>query len=487
MNTVPALNGGSQGADLQGTCHQSDLEVEAGMTTNTQLAIGALLGSAVGDALGAPFEFGPAGQFTKRFPTSMLGPSTEMIGGGGFGWAPGEFTDDTQMALIIAESLLAHGGFDGADIFHRFQQWAQSAADVGSQTRSVLSAGDWQLSATEHFERTGHAAGNGSLMRATTSALFAARGSLEASIALARAQSGLTHGDPAAGWGAALYHGMIHVALQGESPIEALPDLLERLPEPHRSRYQQLLMAGTPVPGEPGNGSVWTCLAQAVRVVRQSSSFEDAMRHVCDVEGDVDTVACVTGGLAGAWFGVQSIPSRWLSHVHGRIGGTRYANHDLQRLALRLIGQEPTGLATDLPARGPVEIRPGVFAANTPGALTTPTDHAVLSLCRVEDRFAQWRHRREFFLIDQLEANPRLDDVLTDAISEIDAFRAAGIPVVVHCHAGESRTGFVLRGWMMHNEQLDAREATRQLAELWPYTRHHNTNFDDLLHQRGGV
>ena len=72
----------------------------------SQRAIGAILGSAIGDALGAPFELGPAGQFTKRFPTSALGPSTEMIGGGNFGWAPGEFTDDSQMALIIAESLL---------------------------------------------------------------------------------------------------------------------------------------------------------------------------------------------------------------------------------------------------------------------------------------------------------------------------------------------------------------------------------------------
>ena len=97
----------------------------------TQRAIGALLGSAIGDALGAPFEFGPAGQFTARFPTPALGPDTEMIGGGSFGWTRGEFTDDTQMAVIIAESLLAKGGFDGAHIYAAFQAWARSASDVG--------------------------------------------------------------------------------------------------------------------------------------------------------------------------------------------------------------------------------------------------------------------------------------------------------------------------------------------------------------------
>jgi hypothetical protein len=88
--------------------------------------------------------------------------------------------------------------------------------------------------------------------------------------------------------------------------------------------------------------------------------------------------------------------------------GRTYRNHDLQRLALRLIGERPPGLADDLPARGPLEISPGVFAANTLGALTAPNDHAVLSFCRVEDRFEDRLHRREFFLIDQLEANADL-------------------------------------------------------------------------------
>lgn len=64
---------------------------------------GALIGSVVGDALGAPFEFGPAGAFSKRFPAPARGVATEMCGGGP--WEPGEWTDDTQMALLVAESL----------------------------------------------------------------------------------------------------------------------------------------------------------------------------------------------------------------------------------------------------------------------------------------------------------------------------------------------------------------------------------------------
>ena len=81
-----------------------------------QRAVGAVLGSAVGDALGAPFEFGPAGQYSARFRESVVSDTGEMVGGGGFGWDRGEFTDDTQMATIQAESILANGGIDGADL-----------------------------------------------------------------------------------------------------------------------------------------------------------------------------------------------------------------------------------------------------------------------------------------------------------------------------------------------------------------------------------
>src|SRR3712207_6384399 len=87
-------------------------------------AAGALVGSAVGDALGAPFEFGPPGRFTARFPTPARGARTEMCGGGTLGWEPGEFTDDTQMALLVATSLVDCGGLDEADLFDRFGTWA---------------------------------------------------------------------------------------------------------------------------------------------------------------------------------------------------------------------------------------------------------------------------------------------------------------------------------------------------------------------------
>src|SRR3954451_24377000 len=113
---------------------------------------GALVGSAVGDALGAPFEFGPPGQLSKRFPSPARGAKTEMCGGGSFGWEPGEFTDDTQMALLEAGSLIECDGIDEADVFARFGDWLKAGPpDVANQTRALLgSGGPWDLAAVEH-------------------------------------------------------------------------------------------------------------------------------------------------------------------------------------------------------------------------------------------------------------------------------------------------------------------------------------------------
>ncbi|MGW9450449.1 ADP-ribosylglycohydrolase family protein, partial [Streptomyces sp. NPDC055632] len=148
--------------------------------TITDRAVGAVLGSAVGDALGAPFEFGLPGVFRERFPDGV----GELCGGGG--WDPGEATDDTQMAVLLGESLLERGGLDLPDVFDRFRRWAAAdPKDIGLQTEQVLLGGDpWNLASTLHFQVNMHAAGNGSLMRAATSAVyFAARGRAGAQVA----------------------------------------------------------------------------------------------------------------------------------------------------------------------------------------------------------------------------------------------------------------------------------------------------------------
>src|SRR5215213_10296365 len=199
---------------------------------------GALVGSAVGDALGAPFEFGPAGQFSARFPSPARGARTEMCGGGSLGWEPGEFTDDTQMALLVAESLVRRGGLDEADVFDRFRT--------------------------------------------------------EATMDAARRISALTHGDPSAGEGCAIFHELMRVALDGGDPLPAIPSALALVAAEQRARWAAVLTPSwTPADATESNGAVWPALAQAVWALRHGRGFAEVLRLVIGLGGDTDTVACV--------------------------------------------------------------------------------------------------------------------------------------------------------------------------------------------------
>ncbi|WTW92062.1 ADP-ribosylglycohydrolase family protein [Streptomycetaceae bacterium NBC_01309] len=286
-------------------------------------AQGAVVGTAVGDALGGPFEFGLPGAFSARFPHPGEGGS-EMCGGGG--WDPGEATDDTQMAVHVAESLLERGGLDLPDIFDRFQRWAAAdPKDIGLQTEAVLTNGmPWDLAAAIHFQTHMHAAGNGSLMRAATSAVYFAPAGRQASMDAARRIAALTHGDRAAWEGTAVFHELVRVALDGGDPLAALPDTLAHHVHPdHRDRYATVLAPDWhPTRATEFNGAVWPCLGSAVWALRTTDTFADAVRVAVDLGGDTDTVAAVTGGLAGAVHGVDAIPDAWTEPLHVPLPGS---------------------------------------------------------------------------------------------------------------------------------------------------------------------
>ncbi|WP_061297350.1 ADP-ribosylglycohydrolase family protein [Herbidospora cretacea] len=281
---------------------------------------GAVVGSAVGDALGAPFEFGPAGAFSARFPVS--GVENEMRGGGG--WDPGEATDDTQMAVHVAESLLERGGLDPQDVFARFQRWAaDDPKDIGLQTEDVLTRGlPWNQAAEAHYRSTHHAAGNGSLMRATTAAVYFAPQGRHATMDAARRISALTHGDPAAGEGTAIFHDLLRAALTGADPLKELPHTLAAVHADHRERYARVTSpTWHPAEATEFNGAVWPCLGSALWALRTTGGYEEAVRAAIDLGGDTDTLAAVTGALAGAVHGQSAIPARWTDPLHVPLPG----------------------------------------------------------------------------------------------------------------------------------------------------------------------
>ena len=449
-----------------------------------QRVIGALVGSVVGDALGAPFEFGPAGAFSKRFPTPVRGIATEMCGGGG--WRMAEWTDDTQQALLVAGSLLDHDGLDEADLFARFQAWlAAGPADVGIQTRAVLGAGQaWDVAARRHFESGKRAAGNGSIMRTTPAAIFFARSGPDASADAARRISNLTHGDPAAADGCAIFHRLVAAALDGEDPLRVLPAALAEVPDERRGKWATVLAPGwKPTEGTEPNGAVWPTLGTAVWALRSGWSFEAAMRHVIDVGGDTDTIACVAGGLLGAVQSIQAIPSRWTTPLTGDLPGNPPVATDLaglQGLALRLDGNEPDdGVLTLAAGIDPVEVVPGLWLSDLRGAVDAPDGAVVISLCRTFGQITA-ADRRQVYLTDS-DDNVDVDAALADVLATIDAVHADGRPVLVHCWLGASRTGLVLRGWLGRSRGLSAVDATAEAQRLWPHTGRWNSTFDTAL------
>ena len=447
---------------------------------------GALVGSAVGDALGAPFEFGPPGQFSARFPEPARGTHTEMCGGGSLGWEPGEFTDDTQMGLLVATSLIERGGLDEADLFDRFRTWlGGNPPDVGNQTRAVLASGHpWDVAAADHFRRTGRAAGNGSLMRATPAAIRFAREGRATTMGAARRISALTHGDPSTGEGCAIFHELLRVALDGEDPLAAIPSVLDDVAPEHRRRWAAVLEPDwTPEQATESNGAVWPTLGQAVWALRQGRSFAEVLRLVIDLGGDTDTVAAVAGGLAGAVYGMGGIPMRWSSVVHGRVPG--YADRlwrlaDLQQLAAALDGKDAGPYDPGvIPRIGPREVLPGIWAGNLDGARYSEQDFAVISLCRLDEPFGHAVHRMAY--VADNDHNTDLDAVLADVLDDMAVLRAEGHRLLVHCHGGASRTGLVLRGWLVREEGMSVEEATAHVAERWEHLGLWNDSFTAAL------
>jgi hypothetical protein len=205
-------------------------------------------------------------------------------------------------------------------------------------------------------------------------------------------------------------------------------------------------------------------------------SFADVLRRAVDDKGD----ATAAGALAGAVFGMACIPMRWSSAVHGEAAGRSWRLDDLQELAAALDGHPaPPYDPGHIPRLGPTEVLPGVWAGNLDGARYSDSSFAVISLCRLGEPFGH-EVQRMAYLADN-EHNTELDVVLEDVLADMAALRAEGRRILVHCHGGASRTGQVLRAWLRRTEGLSVDEATRLVADRWPYLGLWNASFTDAL------
>ena len=284
--------------------------------------VGSLIGLAVGDALGAPFEFRPAGLYRSTFPKPVLDGRGEMIGGGAFDWAPGEFTDDTQMALALSEALIAaQDEWEPERIWNHFKAWSIGATDIGNGTRAVLALPNFVTAARQVHDETGKTAGNGSLMRVAPVALAGVgQDSLWVQKA-ARAQSRLTHFDSWAGNSASVAADIIYRLIIGCHIEDVLGRVHVNIGPSQRNMFINFL-TGDWKPedfSEVSNGVSFVCLAQAVWALRNTSSFEEAVTTAVNLGDDADTVGAVTGALAGALYGFDQIPTRWRNALNGQV------------------------------------------------------------------------------------------------------------------------------------------------------------------------
>ncbi len=124
-----------------------------------------------------------------------------------------------------------------------------------------------------------------------------------------------------------------------------------------------------------------------------------------------------------------------------------------------------------------------LFAANLLGAASSDTDHAVISLCRTADLFANHRYHRQVFLLDRPDPaeNPDLAKVVLETVNALDQALDAGLNVVVHCHGGRSRTALILKAWKMRKDGMSEIEAHDWLERSWPIIHRNNSNFHNFL------
>ena len=274
-------------------------------------ACGSFLGLAIGDALGSTLEF------SKRDNGIVV---TDLVGGGPFNLEAGQWTDDTSMSICLAESLIANGGLNTIDLMRRFVKWWRDGEN--SVTGVCFDIGTTTSRALACYERTGQIAGNvidlqqagnGSLMRLAPVAIFAAPDE-DLAVSLAMQQSRTTHPATVAHDACALFAALLVQAIAGCDKDTLL------MPHPFDGASEIATIAGGCWRSKTrdeisSSGYVVHTLEAALWCVHQSDNFAEAVLLAANLGDDSDTVAAVTGQLAGAIWGRAGIPFSWREHV----------------------------------------------------------------------------------------------------------------------------------------------------------------------------
>lgn len=289
------------------------------------------MGLAVGDAVGTTNEFKVAGTFK---------PITDMVGGGPFLLKPGQWTDDTSMALCLADSLLAKGHYDSFDVMERYQRWfskgyrssTDRCFDIGGQVRAALFDFEHEQRVPVTAERSDRA-GNGAIMRLAPVVIagFEHR-EIREIVVTAGLSARETHYSVEAEAATEVFAALLVGALLGWAP-EHIINVGWASTGPAFDE-----MAARVISTDPAERASWESetsgyivhgLRLAVHGLLDFPSFKDATLAIANMGGDSDTNAAIYGQLGGAFYGIEAIPASWRS--------TLYQGEEIDELARALV------------------------------------------------------------------------------------------------------------------------------------------------------
>ena len=279
-------------------------------------ALGAYLGLAVGDALGATLEFLTPNEIQHHY-----GELRDIVGGGWLKIKAGDVTDDTQMSLALGDALIKSQGWDLKNIAEHWLAWLRSKPiDVGNTCRrGITRYGNTGRLQGDFCEGD---AGNGALMRNLPTILFAhndalllERWSIE--------QAHVTHHHPLSDAAVICFAKMTAALLHGED-LQKIEECAATLVETHRTfRYKPFPKRST--------AYVVDTVQTVLHTLFTTDSFEDCLIKTANLGGDADTTAAIAGSLAGAHYGVNAIPQRWLKKLN------KTTKHSIEKQCVALL------------------------------------------------------------------------------------------------------------------------------------------------------
>lgn len=269
-------------------------------------AIGAYVGLAIGDALGATVEF-----MTPREIKEHHGVHHRILGGGWLKLQKGQVTDDTTMSLAMGQAILNEKAIDGVSIARAFSEWmSRKPVDIGNTVRRGIV--HYRLNDTIEVPDNDYDAGNGACMRTLPIALATLGATPEQVQQASRTQAHITHNNVLSDAGTECVIRMIHSALQG-NPLSQLKELACKLGDEH----QEFIFTGRRC--ENPSGYIVETLQAVFQALFEHTDFESAMVDVVNRGGDADTTGAILGMIAGALYGLSAISKHWIKNLNSTV------------------------------------------------------------------------------------------------------------------------------------------------------------------------